>query len=128
MRGSRTSLSRARELRVQATDAERLLWHHLRGRRLRGFKFRRQFVIEPYIVDFLCLEAMIIIEADGGQHADQREYDDRRSAVLASMGYSVMRFWNNEILDEIGAVLEQIGLALPDAPSPRPSPKGRGLG
>ncbi len=89
---------------------------------MKGYKFRRQLVIEPYIVDFVCLEAKLIIEADGGQHADQIAYDARRTVVLESMGYRVVRFWNNEILGELDSVLGQIELALIESPSPQPSP------
>ena len=114
--------TRARTLRRQATDAEQLLWRHLRGRHLAGFKFRRQVVFKPYIADFACLEALLIVEADGGQHAEQRRYDAIRSAWLESMGYRVLRFWNHEILTDAQAVLEQIRRALVDPPSPHPSP------
>jgi len=109
-------------MRHQAGEAECLLWKYLRGRRMKGYKFRRQLVIEPYIVDFVCLEANLIIEADGGQHADQIAYDARRTVVLESMGYRVVRFWNNEILGELDSVLGQIELALIESPSPQPSP------
>jgi len=102
------------------TDAERLLWQHLRGRALEGYKFRRQVVVEPYIVDFLCMDVRLIVEADGGQHDQQRRYDAERSAQLEAMGYRVLRFWNHEILSEIEGVLEQIRLALNDIPSPQP--------
>jgi very-short-patch-repair endonuclease len=91
-----------------------------------GYKFRRQVVIEPYIVDFVCLEARLIIEADGGQHSDQVAYDARRTVRLEGMGYLVMRFWNHEVLGELQTVLEQIRAALIEGPSPRPSPGGRG--
>jgi very-short-patch-repair endonuclease len=79
-KGSKDLRTRARMLRREGTDAERVLWHHLRGRRLQGCKFRRQVVIEPYIVDFVCPKAGLIIEADGGQHAKQARYDDQRTA------------------------------------------------
>jgi len=103
-----------------------VLWKHLRGHRLEGYKFRRQVVIEPYIVDFVCLDAKLIIEADGGQHTEQRVYDTKRTIRLEAMGYRVMRFWNHEILCELDNVLEQIRTALFEAPSPQPSPGGRG--
>jgi very-short-patch-repair endonuclease len=119
-------LARARTLRRQSSDAENLLWRHLRARRLMGYKFRRQVVIKPYIVDFVCLEARLIIEADGGQHSDQIVYDARRTVRLEGMGYRVMRFWNHEIMGETQSVLEQIRTALIEAPSPQPSPGGRG--
>ena len=93
---------------------------------MKGCKFRRQVVIEPYIVDFVCLEAKLIVEADGGQHADQIGYDARRTARLEGMGYRVMRYWNHEILGQLENVLEQIALALLETPSPQPSPEGRG--
>ena len=126
VRGSKHLGSLARAQRRQATDAEHLLWTHLRGRQLMGFKFRRQEVIEPYIVDFVCLDAKLIIEADGGQHAEQIAYDARRTSELETMGYRVMRFWNHEILKELHSVLEQIQSALIEIPSPQPSPGGRG--
>ena len=85
-RGSKNLLALARTLRSQSSDAENVLWRHLRARRLMGYKFRRQTVIEPYIVDFVCLEARLIIEADGGQHSDQEAYDARRTAWLEGMG------------------------------------------
>ena len=125
-RESKNLLARARTLRRQSSDAESVLWRHLRARRLLGYKFRRQVVMEPYIVDFVCLEAGLIIEADGGQHSNQVTYDTRRTAVLEGMGYRVMRFWNHEVLGELQSVLEQIQTALIEAPSPQPSPGGRG--
>ena len=118
--------SLARKLRQQATDAERMLWKYLRAHRMAGYKFRRQVVIEPYIVDFVCLEARLIVEADGGQHLEQVEGDLKRSVFLESLGYKVMRFWNHEILGDIHTVLERIHGSLIEAPSPQPSPGGRG--
>jgi len=125
-RESKNLLALARRLRSQSSDAEGVLWRHLRARRLMGYKFRRQMVIEPYIVDFVCLEARLIIEADGGQHSNQEAYDARRTVWLEGMGYRVIRFWNHEVLCELQSVLEQIRAALIEAPSPRPSPDGRG--
>ncbi len=116
----------ARRLRQRSTDAERMLWQHLRAHRMEGYKFRRQFVIEPYIVDFVCLQARLIVEADGGQHLEQMEDDLKRSTFLESMDYKIMRFWNHEILTETQIVLEQIHNYLIEAPSPQPSPGGRG--
>jgi len=126
VRGSKNLAARARALRNRSSDAEQVLWKHLRGRRLAGYKFRRQMVIEVYIVDFVCLEAMLIIEADGGQHVDQAAYDARRTDRLEGLGFRVMRFWNHEILAQPRIVLEQIQAALIEVPSPRPSPGGRG--
>jgi very-short-patch-repair endonuclease len=117
---------RARALRQRMTDAERLLWRHLRNRALGGWKFRRQYPVGPYIVDFVCLEKIVVIEVDGGQHADNEALDLQRSAYLNQMGYRVLRFWNNEVLQETEAVLEAIFAILADtnqnSPSPRPSP------
>ena len=90
------------------TDAEQALWKSLRLRQLDGYKFRRQQPIGNYIVDFVCLEKRIIIEVDGGQHAQQLSYDSNRSAWLEKEGYKILRFWNNEALNEIDAVLEVI--------------------
>ena len=117
-RESKTLLAYARTLRRRPSDAEIVLWRHLRARRLMGYKFRRQKVIEPYIVDFVCLEAGLIVEADGGQHYDQATYDARRTASLEGRGYRVLRFWNNEILNELQSVLERIRAALIETASP----------
>ena len=126
VRESEELLARARILRRQSSEAENVLWRHLRARRLMGYKFRRQVVITPYIVDFACLEARLIIEVDGGQHSDQVAYDARRTTRLEGLGYRVMRFWNHEVMNELQVVLEQMRTALIEAPSPQPSPGGRG--
>ena len=100
----------ARRLRRNSTDAERRLWHHLRGRRLQGLRFRRQHPIGPYFADFACLELGLVIELDGGQHNDerQRHRDAVRSDVLASHGFQVIRFWDNDVLRDTQAVLSEI--------------------
>jgi very-short-patch-repair endonuclease len=116
-----------RALHHHSSDAQRVLWRHLWARRLMGYRFRRQVVIEPYIVDFACLEARSIIEADGGQHSNQLACDARRTMQLEGTGYRVMRFWNHEVLGELQHVLEQVRAALIEAPSPRPSPGGEGV-
>lgn len=126
MRESNNLLARARTLRRENSDAESVLCRELQARRLMGYKFRRQMVITPYIVDFVCLEAGLIIEADGGQHSRQAVYDARRTALLEALGYRVMRYWNHEILRELETVLEKIRTALMETPSPQPSPEGRG--
>ena len=114
----------AKDLRTRMTDAERLLWKHLRAHRLNGQKFRRQQPIGPYIVDFVHLGERLIIEADGGQHNDNAA-DQERDDWLNAEGYRVMRFWNNDILQNTDAVLEEIFKAV--SPSPCPSPlKGEG--
>ncbi len=99
---------RARELRRQMTDAETLLWHHLRNRQLAGSKFRRQHPIGPYYADFACLDKKLVIEVDGGQHATNEEADNTRSEFLASKGFRVLRFWNHDVLTDVEAVLERI--------------------
>jgi len=113
--------NRARALRQRLTDAERKLWHHLRDRQLGGWKFRRQHPVGPFIVDFICLEKKVVIEVDGGQHAENEEKDTQRSAYLEKMGYRIVRFWNNEVLLETEAVLNTIFASLAAAP-PHPSP------
>ena len=103
---------RARQLRHNLTDAERLLWRHLRQRQLEGQKFRRQYPLGKYIVDFICLEKRIVIEVDGGQHTDQKEYDDERSNWLTAQGFEVLRFWNHDVLQNIEVVKTEILQAL----------------
>ncbi|MCH8105513.1 MAG: endonuclease domain-containing protein [Proteobacteria bacterium] len=103
---------KARQLREHSTDAEKLLWHHLRNRRLNGWKFRRQFPVGKYIVDFVCQELKLIIEIDGGQHADQITYDLERTRILNSKRYQVVRYWNNEVLGNLTGVLESLTLTL----------------
>jgi len=100
--------NRARELRTNQTDAERKLWRALRGGQLAGAKFRRQQPIGPYIVDFCCWEHRLVIELDGGQHADEVEHDETRTAFLESNGLRVIRFWNNTVLQSFAVVLEVI--------------------
>jgi very-short-patch-repair endonuclease len=117
-----------KELRANMTDAEMLLWYYLRAKRFEGWKFRRQVPLGPYVVDFLCERAGLIVEVDGGQHAERRWADAMRTRWLEEHGYRVIRFWNNEVLGNMGGVLETLSPALsPKArPSPRPSPKGEG--
>lgn len=98
----------AKELRNNSTDAERLLWRYLRNRQLEGVKFRRQQQIESYIVDFIAFEKRIIVELDGGQHAESTRYDEQRDACLNSNGFVVVRFWNNDVIENIEGVLEVI--------------------
>ena len=102
----------ARQLRREMSDAERLLWKHLRAHRFAGEKFRRQEPIGPFIVDFVSHGSRLIIELDGGQHTTQVAYDEERSRWLNGRGYRVIRFWNNQVLTETQPVLESIALAL----------------
>ncbi len=126
-------LDNAKTLRRNLTDAEQKLWYHLRAHRFMGRKFKRQKPLGRYVVDFICLEEKLIIELDGGQHAESVEYDQERDSWLRSEGYTVLRFWNNELMNEAESVLERIRLALKyealssETLSPGPSPvNGRG--
>jgi very-short-patch-repair endonuclease len=104
----------ARALRVTMTDAERRLWACLRGRRLIGYKFRRQHPLGRFIVDFACVEHRLVIEADGGQHCEN-EADERRTAWLERRGWRVLRFWNTDVLTNSEGVQEMILAALRQA-------------
>ena len=105
-----TSLANAKILRTQSTPMEIKLWNHLRSRRFMVLKFRRQCPLGAYIVDFICIEKMLIIEIDGGQHNEdkQQDYDKRRTEFLNGLGYNVLRFWNNEVLWQFDVVMAQI--------------------
>ena len=111
-------LDKAKSLRTHQTEAEQRLWYHLRAHRFMGLKFKRQKPMGPYIVDFVCLEHRLIIELDGGQHADQKSYDSQRDAWLRGQGFQVMRFWNNDVMKQLDEVLEQIRITLSPGPSP----------
>jgi very-short-patch-repair endonuclease len=112
---------RSRELRNNATAAERKLWQHIRNRRLAGTRFNRQVPIGPFICDFAARAPKLVIELDGGQHAVRIVEDERRTRFLMSRGYRLLRFWNNDVLENVDGVLEVIALALRDSPSPNPS-------
>ncbi len=115
----------ARKLRSETTDAESRLWNALRNRQMNGFKFKRQVPFGRYIADFICVEAKLIIEADGGQHAQQVETDEIRSKYLEAGGYRVLRFWKNAVIQNLEGALETIARELAKkTPSPRPSPQG----
>jgi len=116
----------ARRLRQDATDVEKILWRALRER-LDPWKFRRQHPIGLRIADFACPARKLIIELDGGQHAERTTADNRRSAELAHRGYRIIRFWNNEVLDNLDGVLETIRRAL-EAPPPLPTSPPQGGG
>ena len=98
----------AKTLRRNSTDAEAVLWKRLRARQVEGIKFRRQQPIENFIVDFVSFEKRMIIELDGGQHAEQKNKDVQRDRFLTENGFRVLRFWNNEVLENIDGVLEVI--------------------
>ena len=124
-----SSLSLARRLRSNQTDAEIRLWSPLRSRRFRSYKFRRQHPIDRFIVDFVCIAQRLVIEVDGGQHQDQAAADRARDLSLLELGFRVLRFWNNDVLSNTQSVLEEIAKYL-DAPAltPGPSPAGAGEG
>ncbi|NMG46150.1 DUF559 domain-containing protein [Aromatoleum toluvorans] len=115
-----TSKIFANRLRKTMTDAERMLWQHLRARQL-GVKFRRQHPFQGYILDFVCLERGLVIEVDGSQHVDAAVRDAIRTDVLESAGFRVVRFWNNEVLTQTDSVVECIARELNPSPS-CPSP------
>ena len=119
-REPRLSTKRARALRKRPTEAELLLWRHLRYRQLNGHRFRRQHPIGKYIVDFACFERRLVIELDGGQHAGQKTYDATRTDWLRERGYKVLRFWNNQVMQEIDAVKFAILQALEYQETPPP--------
>jgi very-short-patch-repair endonuclease len=104
--------SRARRLRADQTDAERRLWSRLRGHRLDGVQFRRQQPIGAYIVDFVAFSHRVVVELDGGQHAEQEAYDAERTAWLEAQGFRVLRFWNDAVLRETDTVVAAIQAAL----------------
>ena len=116
-------------LRKRPTDAEQLLWNHLRMKQMEGLKFRRQPPVDKYIVDFVCFEMRLVIETDGGQHAAQKEKDIERDTYLKSQGFRVLRFWNNEVLQNINGVLTAIREHCLSHPplNPLPSREGRVL-
>ena len=116
----------AKALRSNATDAERKLWQRLKSEQL-GCKFRRQHPFGRYVLDFACLERMLVVEVDGGQHGEQVPYDDRRTRTLAESGFTVLRFWNHEVLNQIDDVVGEIWRALQPIPTPSLPLKGRGL-
>ncbi|WGD31804.1 endonuclease domain-containing protein [Ancylobacter sp. WKF20] len=115
--------SRARRLRKDQTDVESLLWSRLRDRRLEGWKFRRQAPVDRYVVDFLCVDAKLVIELDGGQHT--AETDEERTRMIEACGFLVIRFWNNDVLTNLDGVLLRILETLRGgAPHPNPLPDG----
>ena len=126
-------LNNARAMRRESTDAEEKLWWLVRSRRLGGFKFRRQHLVGGYILDFYCQECLLGVELDGGQHDEDamRAHDELRTADLRNRGIEVIRFWNNEVLQDTDVVAEKIleiceGRATGPRPHPNPLPEGEG--
>ena len=117
-------LRNAKELRKNPTEAEKRLWYYLSSDSLKSFRFRRQHPIDHYIVDFVCLKQKLVIELDGGQHALNQEYDAKRTDYLEKKGFHVIRFWNNEIVENMEGVYFKIlqvlgvGELTPTPPSP----------
>jgi very-short-patch-repair endonuclease len=121
------TLENARRLRLEMTRAEQKLWRFLRNGGLLGHKFRRQMPLPPYIVDFCCVERRLAVELDGSQHADHADYDQQRTAFLEKQGLKVLRFWNNDVLTQTTAVLEQIRIEIEGrslTPAPLPEREG----
>ena len=125
-----TRTQHSRSLRNNATPAERKLWNSLKNRQLNGVRFNRQVVIRPYICDLVARSAKLVIEIDGGQHGDATSYDRKRTEFLEAKGYRVLRFWNNEVIENIEGVVIRIGEALKLPPPARAggvdSPKASG--
>ncbi|MBX3726659.1 MAG: endonuclease domain-containing protein [Xanthomonadales bacterium] len=121
---------RARALRAAQTCAEERLWYHLRAGRLGGLKFKRQVPIGPFIVDFACHAHRLVVELDGGQHAEPAHQvrDRKRTALIERQGWRVLRFWNHDVLASTEAVLEAILIAVAGRPSPLAPPPQAGEG
>jgi very-short-patch-repair endonuclease len=118
----------AKRLRREMTNAEGVLWHHLRNRATNGRKFRRQCPVGRYIADFVCIEGMLVVEVDGGQHAAS-QYDAIRTTYYESEGFRVVRFWDTDVLTDTETVLSAIYDALTALATPHPNPSpasGRG--
>ena len=118
------ALHHAQAMRQSRTNAEGLLWHYLRNKQLGGYKFRRQQPIGPYIADFACLPEKLLIELDGGQHADPNAPEEQRDQFLRQQGYQVLRFWNHEVFADCFSLLERVYEALTDPPPLQPAPDG----
>ena len=112
---------RARELRTNATDAERKLWPYLSARKIAGVRFNRQVPVGPFICDFVARGAGLVIEIDGGQHAERVAEDETRTRKIEALGFQVIRFWNNDVLGNVEGVVAEIERVLRDRPSPNPS-------
>jgi very-short-patch-repair endonuclease len=117
----RLLIRRAKELRASLSQAERRLWYFLRRNNL-GCRFRRQYPIGPYIADFACVDPRVVIEVDGGQHAEQSKYDESRDRFMRDRGFIVLRFWSNDVLQNTEGVLEVILRAVQEKKVPPSCP------
>jgi very-short-patch-repair endonuclease len=108
------TMHRAGELRREPTPAEKKLWAYLHGNKLNGVNFRRQHAIGNFVPDFVSIKKKLVIELDGSQHLEQEEYDVARTRYLESQGYKVIRFWNNDVMNNIEGILRAIEVALTD--------------
>jgi very-short-patch-repair endonuclease len=118
---------RAKELRNQASPAERKLWTVLSSRKLAGFKFSRQMPVGPYFADFLCRDAKLVDELDGNSHDTRVDHDSRRDAFIKSEGYRLLRFSNDDVLTNLDGVAQTIALSLTEtSPPPAPPASERG--
>lgn len=118
-----SNLDRAKVMRSAQTPAEERLWYFLRAHRFLGLKFKRQKPVGPYIVDFICMERDLAIELDGSQHGDQVAYDRERDSWLAGQGFTVLRFWNHDVMNQTGSVLERIRQFVEALSPPAPLPQ-----
>jgi very-short-patch-repair endonuclease len=125
---SKHMIRRARQLRRESSFPERLLWSRLRNGRCAGLKFRRRHPVGPYVADFFCASARLVVELDGRSHDERADYDRRREEYLRQQGLRVLRFPNDLLLHELEAVVEAIAAACPPSPGPagRPLPEGEG--
>ena len=125
-KASKRPTIKSRELRANMTDAERRLWACLSDRKVGGIRFNTQFPIGPFICDFVSRGAKLVIEVDGGQHADSERSDAARTRYIEQQGYRVIRFWNNDVLSNIDGVVAEISRVLSNMPSPNPSREREG--
>jgi very-short-patch-repair endonuclease len=114
----------ARELRKNQTDAEKKIWRYLRSKQMNSLKFRRQQPIGNYIVDFVCFDIRLIIELDGSQHIEEKEKDEERDQWLKTQGFTVLRFWNNDVMNNIAGVLNVVNDYCCNCPPLTPPIKG----
>ena len=115
----------ARQLRKNMTDTERFVWKRIRYRQLGGYRFRRQVPVGPYIADFVCFEAKVVLELDGGQHATQLLSDTERTHWFEGQGFVVVRFWNNEAIENWDTIADYlVGVLQARTPHPNPPPQG----